>query len=229
MLGSCICSTLVSVCAMKGIPIGPLAQWGKDLTYYFTPFFCLINWDIYYPGSACRGTDLPPDRILYIHCFTQDYFSRKKRNLSNTYAGHCVKWYTVTSAYEIHLILISLSKFNLPLIGSFYVTHAARALQCHNLSEEGIKRGITDILFWPNNDMEGFPGWMISPMPGPPPRQHKHERQYTPSTHPFIPTRRIWNEDYGGQMIFGDLVGLKFPEICLTGEERKPHPGNRWT
>ena len=26
MLSSCICSTLVSVCAMKGIPIGPLAQ-----------------------------------------------------------------------------------------------------------------------------------------------------------------------------------------------------------
>ena len=26
MLSSCICSTLVSVCGMKGIPIGPLAQ-----------------------------------------------------------------------------------------------------------------------------------------------------------------------------------------------------------
>ena len=63
---SCICSPLVSVWAMKGIPIGPLAQWGKDLTYYLTPFFCLVNWDMYYPGSACRGTDLPPARILYI-------------------------------------------------------------------------------------------------------------------------------------------------------------------
>ena len=68
-------------------------------------------------------------------------------------------------------------------------------------------------------------------MPGPPPRQHKQERQYTPSTHSIIPTRRIWNDDYGGQMISGDLVGLKFPDICLTGEEkprkkppRKPVP-----
>ena len=61
---------------------------------------------------------------------------------------------------------------------------------------------------------------VISPMPGPPARQHKHERQYTPSTHPFIPTRRIWDDDYGGQMIFGDIVGLKFPDICLSGEER---------
>ena len=43
MLSSCICSTQVSVCAIKGIPIGPLAQRGKDLTYYLTPFFCLVN------------------------------------------------------------------------------------------------------------------------------------------------------------------------------------------
>ena len=51
------------------------------------------------------------------------------------------------------------------------------------------------------------------------PRQHKHERQYTPSTHSVIPRRRIWNDDCDGQMIFGDLGGLKFPGICLTGEE----------
>ena len=25
-------------------------------------------------------------------------------------------------------------------------------------------------------------------------------------------------DDYDGQMIFGDLVGLKLPDICLTGE-----------
>ena len=57
-------------------------------------------------------------------------------------------------------------------------------------------------------------------MPGPPPRQHKHERQYTPSTHSVIPIRRIWNDDDDGQMIFGDPGGLKFPDICLTGEEK---------
>ena len=67
--------------------------------------------------------------------------------------------------------------------------------------------------------MEGLPGSVISPMPGPPPRQHKHERQYTPSTHSVIPTRGIWNHDYDGQMIFGDLGGLKFPDIYLTGVE----------
>ena len=26
--------------------------------------------------------------------------------------------------------------------------------------------------------------------------------------------------DYDGQMIFGDLGGLKLPDICLTGEEK---------
>ena len=35
-------------------------------------------------------------------------------------------------------------------------------------------------------------------------------------------------DDCDGQMIFGDLVGLKLPDIHLTGEEKprkKPHPG----
>ena len=71
------------------------------------------------------------------------------------------------------------------------------------------------ILFWPHKDMEDLPGWVISPMPGPPSRQHKHERQYTPSTHSVIRTRRIWNDDYDGQMIFGDRGSLKFPEFVL--------------
>ena len=99
------------------------------------------------------------------------------------------------------------------------MTHGTRALQSHDLSGEGSKLWITYILFWPHKDMEGLPGWVISPMPWPPPRYHKHERQYTPSTH-SIPTRWIWNDDYDGQMIFGDLGGLKFPDICLTGEEK---------
>ena len=37
------------------------------------------------------------------------------------------------------------------------------------------------------------------------------------------------SDDDDGQMIFGDLEGLKLPDICLAGEEKpekKPHPGN---
>ena len=77
--------------------------------------------------------------------------------------------------------------------------------------------------------MEGLPGWRISSIPGPPPRQHAHESWYTPFTHQFILIRRIWKHDYDGQMIFGELVGLKLPDICLTSEEKprqNPHPGN---
>ena len=45
------------------------------------------------------------------------------------------------------------------------------------------------------------------------------------------PNKANMNDDDDGQMILGDLGGLKFPEICLTGEEkpektspRKPVP-----
>ena len=80
------------------------------------------------------------------------------------------------------------------------------------------------ILFWPHKDMEILLGWGISSMPGPPPTQHEHEKRYTPFAHPFIIARRIWKGNYDGQMIFGDL-GLKLPDIYLTGEEkpRKSH------
>ena len=57
---------------------------------------------------------------------------------------------------------------------------------------------------------------------GPPTKQHELERRFTPFTHPLILTRRMWEDDYYGQMIFGDLVDLKLPDICLTDEEKTP-------
>ena len=33
------------------------------------------------------------------------------------------------------------------------------------------------------------------------------------------------DDDNDGEMIFGELGGLKISDICLTGEE-KPHTGN---
>ena len=39
----------------------------------------------------------------------------------------------------------------------------------------------------------------------------------------------MFDDDNDGEMIFGDLGGLKLPDICLTGEEKppkKPHPVN---
>ena len=74
--------------------------------------------------------------------------------------------------------------------------------------------------FLQHRDMEGHPGWGISSMPGPPPRQHEHERRYSPFMHPFILTSRILKLDYDDQIIFGDFEGLKLPDICRTGEEK---------
>ena len=116
--------------------------------------------------------------------------------------------------------LISLSKFNIPLIGTFTWPTPLGPYRATSCQGRELNYGSHTLLFWPHKDMKGLPEWVISPMPGPPPRQHKHVRRYTPSTHPFIPTRRIWKDDYGGQMIFGDPVGLKCPDICLTGGEK---------
>ena len=76
--------------------------------------------------------------------------------------------------------------------------------------------------------MEGLTGWVISSIPEPPPRQHKHERRYTPSTHTFILKSWIWKDDCEGQMIFEDLVGLKLWHLSYRWGKtpRKPHPGN---
>ena len=121
-------------------------------------------------------------------------------------------------------IIISLPEFNLPLIGSFTWLTPPRPYRAKICRGRELNFG-SHTLFWQHENMDGIPGWVISSMMGPLPGQHKHERRYTPGTHSFIPTKRIWNNDYGNQMIIGDLVGLKFSDICLTGEE-KPHPGN---
>ena len=117
------------------------------------------------------------------------------------------------------LKLISLSKFNLPLIGTFtwptppgpYRVTTCRGRELNYRSH---------ILFWPHKDMEGLPGWVISPMPGPPPRKHKHKKR-TPQAH----TQSSQQGEYGMMMTTakwysGTLGGLKIPDICLTGEEK---------
>ena len=101
--------------------------------------------------------------------------------------------------------------------GCIYMTQTTRALQSHDLSGEGINSG--SHTFWPHKHAEGLPWWGISLMPGPPPTQHEHERRYTP----FILTRRIWKDDNEGLIIFGDLMGLKLPDICLACEEKTRH------
>ena len=151
-------------------------------------------------------------------------------NLENEEHMICVVW-DFENSYLIYKILfcssliivcylISLSKFNLPLIGTFTWPTPPGPYRATTCRGRELISGSHTYFFDHTRTMEGLPGWVIGPLPGPPPRQHKHERQYTPSTHSVIPTGRIWNDDYDGQMIFGDLRGLKFPDICLTGEEK---------
>ena len=94
------------------------------------------------------------------------------------------------------------------------MTHANRALQGNGLSGKGINSG-SHTYFLTTSGHREPPRWVISSMPGPPSRQHEHERRYTPVTHTFILTRRIWKDDNYGQMIFGDFVCLKFPIFVL--------------
>ena len=90
VLSSCICSTLfVSVCAMKGIPIGPLAQWGKDLTYYLTPFFCLVNWDSTTLVAHVEGRT----------CLWAEYFTCLHACM-RAYMHTCIHAYLHTSIHE---------------------------------------------------------------------------------------------------------------------------------
>ena len=100
------------------------------------------------------------------------------------------------------------------------MTHATRTLESHNLSGEKIDFG-SHTYFSDSQGHGGPPRWVISSMPGHPPRQHEHKRRYTPLTHPLLLTSWIWKDDYDGQVIFGDLVGFKLPVICLT-DEKKP-------
>ena len=114
--------------------------------------------------------------------------------------------------------LISLSKFNLPLIGTFTLPTPPGPYRATTCRGRELNYG-SHTYFLTTQGHGEPPGWVISPMPWPPPRQHKHERQYTPSTHSVIPKR-----EYGMMMTAkwysGTLGGLKFPDIRLTGEEK---------
>ena len=109
------------------------------------------------------------------------------------------------------------------------MTYANQALQSHDLSGEGINFG-SHTYFFLTTQGHGGPPWISDQLnAGAPPRQHKHERRYTPSTHPFILTRRISEGNYDGQIIFGEPCGPKASwhlSYRWGNTRKKPHPGN---
>ena len=114
---------------------------------------------------------------------------------------------------------------------AFYVTHTSRALESHDLSGEGINSGSYNRpTFLTIQGHRGPPRMRDQLNAGATPRQHKHERRYVPSTHPFMLTSRIWKDDYDSQII-GHIrgpYGTK-PSWHLSYRwgktPKKPHPG----
>ena len=109
----------------------------------------------------------------------------------------------------VAMVLISLSKFNLTLIGTFkwptppgpYRVTTCRGRELHYGSHT---------YFLTTQGHGGPPRMSDQPYAG----------ATSETAQTVIPTRRIWNDDDDGQMMFGDLGGLKFPDICLTGGEK---------
>ena len=124
--------------------------------------------------------------------------------------------YTVRFKSDDHSFIIIL---DLSLIGEFYVTHVSRILKSHDLSGDGISYGSNTY-------------FLTSPGHGAPPQSdHLNAGATSEITrtlktihiiHSVIPTRQIWNDDDDGQMIFGDLGGLKFPDIFVLQVRKNP-------
>ena len=116
--------------------------------------------------------------------------------------------------------LISLTEFNLPLIGSFTWLMPPEPYWVTTC------RGRKLIFESHTYIFDHTRTWRAPDEGSAQCRSHLRDRTNmkddTHQAHTVIPTRRIWNDDDGGQMIFRDLMGLKFPDICLTGEEKPP-------
>ena len=118
---------------------------------------------------------------------------------------------------------ISLSKFNLPLIGIFtWLTPPGpyRATTCRGRE---LNYGSHTYFFDHTTTWRASPDeWSAQCRGHFRDNTNMKDNRYTPST------RRIWNDDYDGQMVFGDLGGLKFPDMSYRCGKtpKKPHPEN---
>ena len=123
-----------------------------------------------------------------------------------------------TEKYVALACLISLSKFNLPLMGTFTWPTPPGLTEPRPGGGRELNYGSQTFL---TTQGHGGPPRMSDQLnAGATSETAQTWKTNKPSTHSVKPTRRIWNDDYDGQMIFGDLGGLKFRDICFTGGEK---------
>ena len=118
------------------------------------------------------------------------------------------------------LIIHSLPEHNLPIIG--LLLRDSRALQSHDLSGEGINFGPHTYFFDHPRTLSASPDEGSVQCRG-----HLRDNTNMKDNTQHSRTHSLQQGEYermiDGHMIFGDL---KLPDICLTGEEKTPHPGN---
>ena len=131
--------------------------------------------------------------------------------------------------YARSVNLIPSSKYNLPLIGAFMWPSPPGRYRATTCRGRELNYG-SHTYFFTTKGHGGPPQMSDQPNAG-----ATSETAQTWNTvhtkhtlsHPNKTKIEWWLRH--GQMIFGDLGGLKFHDICLTGEEKsqeKPHPGN---
>ena len=130
----------------------------------------------------------------------------------------------IHSFHVILQLIHSLPKFNLPIIGAFMWLMPPGPYRDTTCAERKLTMDHI-YTFLPHKDMEGLPGWGINSMPGPPLRQHKHERRYTTFTHPFMLTR--WMKGWLWQP--NDIRGpcgpkASWPKKLVSTGESNPGP-----
>ena len=129
--------------------------------------------------------------------------------------------YPSTIAMVSHLI--SLSKFNIPLIGTFTWPTPPGHYRTTTCRGRELNYGSHTYFFDHTRTWRASPDEWSAQCRG-------HLRDNTHEAHTqVIPTRRIWNDDYDGQMIFRGPWGPKVSwhlSVRWGKTPKKPHPGN---
>ena len=117
--------------------------------------------------------------------------------------------------------LIALSEFNLPIISSFTWLTPPGPYRATTCREKKLISG-SHTFFLTTQGLGEPPRMRDQLNAGANSETAQTWRRYIPGTHSVIPTRRIWNDVYSGQMKFGDLCGPKVSWHLSYRRGKKP-------